>query len=111
MDVVPLTVRYYRAVAGRCPYEDWLDSLDQSVQQFVDARIARVRRGLLGDSEHLGGGIWELKIDFGPGYRIYFGRDGETVIILLNAGRKNTQTSDIGKAREFWSDYLRRTIR
>jgi len=74
----------------------------------VDARLARVRLGLFGNAKPLGGGVGELKFDVGPGYRIYFGKDGKTIVILLHAGDKKRQSDDIETAREFWEDYLRR---
>ncbi len=111
MDITPITIYYYQTGAGRCPFKDWLESLDESAQGIVDARLIRVRRGLLGQAESLGTGLWELKFDVGPGYRIYFGKDGRTLVILLHAGHKKGQTADIETAREFWADYLRRTRR
>jgi putative addiction module killer protein len=109
VDVVPLTVEYYATKDGRIPFEDWLQSLDRSILRRVANRLERLRRGLLGDSEHFGGGLWELRIDTGPGYRIYAGRAGNTLVILLQGGDKRSQDSDIQKARDFWGDYLRRT--
>ena len=67
-------------------------------------RLNRVAQGNLGDCEPVGDGVYELKIDFGPGYRVYFGEDGDDVI-LLGGGAKNTQPSDIKKAKRRWSDY------
>jgi putative addiction module killer protein len=63
----------------------------------------------LGDAKVLGGGLWELKFDVGPGYRIYYGKDGKTLVILVHAGQKKGQQADIDTAREYWADYLRRT--
>lgn len=108
MDIAPVTVYYYQTDSGRCPFRDWLDSLGAGTQEMVDIRLARVRRGLFGDSKHLGGGVYELKFHAGPGYRMYYGRDGKTVVILLYAGHKKGQSADIVTAREFWGDYLRR---
>jgi putative addiction module killer protein len=62
--------------------------------------------GNFGDSKPVGGGVEELRIDLGPGYRIYFGRDGKTVVVLLCAGGKSTQSRDIETAKAFWRDYL-----
>jgi putative addiction module killer protein len=108
MDVDPITVYYYQTNSGQCPFKDWFDSLDKPVQQIVDARLTRVRRGLLGHAENLGGGVWELKIDVGPGFRVYYGRVGKTIVILLHAGHKKGQQGDIDSARVCWEDYLRR---
>ncbi|MEK7656121.1 MAG: type II toxin-antitoxin system RelE/ParE family toxin [Elusimicrobiota bacterium] len=109
MDIEPVTVYYYQTSSGRCPFRDWFDSLDKTVQQMVDARLTRVRRGLLGHAENLGGGVWELKFDVGPGFRVYCGRVGGSIVILLRAGHKKRQQSDIDSVRECWADYLRRT--
>lgn len=108
MDVAPVTVKYYQTSSGRCPFRDWLNSLDGKIGARVDARLARVRRGLFGDSEPVGGGVLELKFDIGPGYRIYFGRVGKDVVILLYSGDKKGQAEDIKSAQSFWNDYLRR---
>ncbi len=109
MNIAPITVYYYQTDSGRCPFRVWLDSIGFGTQAIVDIRLARVRRGLFGDSKYLGDGIFELKFHVGPGYRIYYGRDGKTVVILLHAGHKKDQSADINTAREFWEDYLRRT--
>ncbi len=109
MDVVPLTLQYYQTANGRCPFQEWLDEQEEKLQQIVDARLARVRYGLLGDAHSVGGAVSELRFDVGPGYRIYFGRDGKTLVLLLQAGSKKGQASDIENARNYWADYLRRT--
>lgn len=71
-------------------------------------RLDRVRLGNLGQYRSAGEGVFELKIDFGPGYRVYFGQEGNTVVILLCGGDKKTQDKDIKSAREYWADYRRR---
>ena len=109
MDIAPVTILYYQTDSGRCPFRDWLESLGTGTQEIVDIRLTRVRRGLFGDSKCLGDNMYELRFDVGPGYRIYYGRDGKTVVILLHAGHKKCQSADINTAREFWADYLRRT--
>lgn len=109
MDIGPVAVYYYQTASGKCPYKQWFESLDESVQQIVDARLARVRRGLLGRAENLGQGVSELKFDVGPGFRIYYGKAGKAVVILLHGGDKKGQSDDIETAREYWADYLRRT--
>lgn len=109
MDIGPIAVYYYQTASGKCPFRGWLDSLDESIQQIVDARLARVRRGLLGHAKNLGRGVSELKFDVGPGFRVYYGKAGKTVVILLHGGGKKGQSEDIKTAREYWTDYLRRT--
>jgi len=110
MDISPIVVYYYQTSSGRSPFKDWFNSLDQRIQQIIDARLTRVRRGLLGHAKSLGDGLWELKFDVGPGYRIYYGRVGRTIVILLHAGHKNRQANDIEAARGYWADYQRRTM-
>jgi putative addiction module killer protein len=91
---------------GVCPFEDWFDDLSDSIaQQRILARIARVRTGNFGDWKTVGGGVFEMRIDHGPGYRIYFGRDGATIVVLLIGGDKRTQARDIQKAKGFWNEY------
>jgi putative addiction module killer protein len=78
----------------------WLDGLrDRRAQTIIAARIARVGLGNLGDVKGLGGGLMELRIAFGPGYRVYFAIRGETVVVLLSGGDKDSQSRDIAKAR------------
>jgi putative addiction module killer protein len=102
-------IRLYQTRTGAVPFSVWFDSLqDIRTQQRIDARLARLRLGNLGDVKRVGEGIHELRLDFGPGYRIYFGQQGRTVIILLYGGDKSTQQRDIRKAKLFWADYMKR---
>ncbi len=106
MDIASLEIRYYQTTSGRCPFRDWFESLDMRAQVVIDKRLARVRRGLLGDSESVGGGIFEFRVDFGPGYRIYYARGDRGIVILLHAGDKRSQSADIRAAEIFWKEYL-----
>jgi len=109
MHATPKEAYLYRFQSGRCPFEEWLDSMrDRMGRAKIRARIARARAGNLGKCEPVGGGVFELKIDFGPGYRVYFGEVGDTIIILLCGGDKSTQMKDIRKAQDYWADYWRR---
>lgn len=102
-------IEFYITKEGKILYEEWFEFLkDVKVQSIILKRLARVRMGNLGEWRSLGEGVGELKIDFGPGYRIYFGQEGQKLIILLCGGDKNTQTKDIKKALEFWKNYQRR---
>ena len=101
-----LTVREYVTSDGRCPFREWLDTLDVPVRARVQARVLRFSIGNLGDHKGVGGGVFEARLDFGPGYRIYFGRDGRSVVILLVGGSKGSQTKDIRRAQSSWQDYL-----
>ncbi|MFL6351507.1 MAG: type II toxin-antitoxin system RelE/ParE family toxin [Bryobacteraceae bacterium] len=83
---------------------DTLEEKRSDVFGSILARLDRVEEGNFGDSGHVGKGVWELRIDLGLGYRVYFGEDGDFVILLLG-GSKKTQSADINQAQEFWSDY------
>jgi putative addiction module killer protein len=85
---------------------EWFRKLkDKRTKAIVDARLTRLRVGNFGICRSVGKGVLELKIDYGPGYRVYFGRDGEAIIVLLLGGDKSSQARDIERAHEFWSDY------
>jgi putative addiction module killer protein len=99
------------ATGPPAPFGAWRDTiLDKRVKAAVDARIARMRGGNFGDSRPIGAGALESVIDFGPGYRIYYGVYGDK-IILLYGGDKSTQQSDINTALGFWNDYRERARR
>jgi putative addiction module killer protein len=103
-------VRQYQTVDGRIPVAMWLDHLhDRAARTRILARIDRLTEGLRGDWKSLRGGIYELRIDYGPGYRVYYAQDGAKLILLLCAGTKRTQANDIEKAREYWKDYETRS--
>ena len=94
------------AGAGRFRFSDWLQSLrDARAVGIVRARLNRIRLGNFGDCKSIGGGVEELRIDFGPGYRLYFGREGSLVVILLYGGDKKSQPKDILTARRYWREY------
>lgn len=100
----------YVLPSGREPVEDWLSSLkDVRARAKIRARINQIRSGNPGNFRSVGNGVTEMKIDFGPGYRIYYAVVGVRVVLLLCGGDKNTQQNDIEKAIEFLSDYKRRT--
>src|ERR1700733_14520716 len=102
-------VLYYTESPGRCPFRDWRASIaDERAKAAIDARIARFRGGNFGDSAPIGAGASESRIDLGPGFRIYYGREGDT-IVLLCGGDKSTQAGDIRQAKIFWTDYKKRT--
>src|SRR4051812_21035056 len=104
--MTPKEVVAFRARNGRVPFEDWLDDLrDKRAVARVLARLARVRNGNIGDCKPLGDGITELRIDCGPGYRVYFGQRGNTLVVLLCGGDKGTQERDIRQAKQFWQEY------
>jgi putative addiction module killer protein len=89
------------------PFVEWLTSLnDRRTVGVVRARLNRIRLGNFGDCKSVGGGVEELRIDFGPGCRVYYGRDGAVVVVLLGGGHKKTQTRDILTAQQHWKEYL-----
>lgn len=99
----------YQTSDGHIPFREWFLSLkDVQGRAGIRARLDRMTRGNPGDSKNLGGGLYELRFHFGPGYRVYFARESETIIVLLWAGEKNHQEKDVNRAREYWKDYLRR---
>lgn len=106
---ISITVLEYQTEDGRQPFSEWLEKLrDLEAAQRIDARLSRVRLGNVGDARSVGKGVNELRISYGPGYRIYFGRKGDRLVVLLCGGDKRTQQRDIKRAQEYWGDYLRR---
>jgi len=89
----------------RSPFADWFNSLDAVTAARVDKYIRRLEAGNFGAAKYLNEGVFELKMDFGPGYRVYYGRDGKTIIILLGGGSKRRQAADIAAAIERWKQY------
>ena len=102
-------VREYLEPDGTSPFRRWFLGIDTRGRESVDDAVARMRLGNLGDHKSLGRGLVERRIDSGPGYRIYFGRDGERLVLLLAGGTKRRQQRDVDQARERWTDYKRRT--
>jgi len=105
-----IVVREYLDATGRSPIARWFDDLDAVAAAKVTTALARLAGGNVSNTKSLGGGIHEIKIDFGPGYRVYFGYDGPTLVLLLAGGTKKRQSKDIETAAARWRDYrLRRT--
>ena len=100
-----LDVREYIDVAGRSPFTKWLRALNVHAAAKVAAALERIADGNLSNVKAVGNGVLEYKIDFGPGYRIYCGRDGDRLIILLAGGTKKRQPEDIRRARANWEEY------
>ncbi|HXV48372.1 MAG TPA: type II toxin-antitoxin system RelE/ParE family toxin [Candidatus Binatia bacterium] len=100
------TIVIYETTDGKCPFLDWLNGLkDIKARAAVRSRLDRVRLGNLGDSKNIGDGAHELRIPFGPGYRVYFGQDGLILVVLLCGGDKRSQKRDIAKAKTLWREY------
>lgn len=104
-----LAIREYTTPKGENPFRDWLKSLDLRVQARIQSRVLRFEAGNLGDHKSVGGGVWEARLDFGPGYRLYFGKDGFSMILLLMGGDKASQSKDIRAAQSHWTDYRKET--
>ena len=98
----------YLNAAGQSPCRDWFDTLDAAAAAKVTVAITRIRLGNFSNTKGVGSGVQEYRIDFGPGYRIYFGRDGGMLVILLAGGTKKRQQADIATAQARWADYKRR---
>lgn len=104
-------VRYYLSPDGRSPFENWFVTLDPTARAKLTVALTRLEQGNTSNVKGVGGGVLECRIDFGPGYRVYFGRDGMALIILLTGGTKRRQQRDIQEARVMWADYGRRKPR
>ncbi len=110
MEAIPRELQIYVTEDGRAPFSDWLASLrDTKARAKIRVRLDRVGLGNLGDCHGVGDGVQELRIDYGPGYRVYFGQVGSTIVLLLCGGDKSTQTKDIEQAKRYWSEYRRRS--
>ncbi len=106
MEVRPREIESYVTANDRVPFLEWLNSLkDVQGKAKIKERLKRVRLGNLGDYRSVGEGVFELRINYGPGYRVYFGQVGEIIVLLLCGGDKSSQEKDIRKAQEYWIDY------
>jgi putative addiction module killer protein len=104
-----VVVREYQTAEGKIPLTECLQGIrDGTTRGRIVARLDRLKAGLLGDWKSVGDGVCELRIDHGPGYRVYYGQEGQTLILLLCGGDKSTQVKDIEKAHAYWKDYKAR---
>ena len=109
METQEWEIREYLRIDGKCPFRNWLRSLkDVNARARIRVRINRIRLGNFGDCKSVGSGVSEFRIDYGPGYRVYYGRVGEKLDLLLCGGSKKNQEKDIKLAKEYWFDYKRR---
>ena len=105
-----IEIRHYITRSGKDAFNDWLSELpDTRAQAKIAARINRLAVGNFGDCKALGQGLYELRIDWGPGFRVYYGMIGQARVLLLCGGDKHTQPADIAKAHEYLTDYKART--
>jgi len=106
VDPMPWEIRIYINKRGKAPFSDWLNSLkDARTRAIIRIRVNRIRLGNFGDCRPVGQGVSELRIDYGPRFRVYLGKVGTKVVLLLSGGVKGSQGKDIKKAMEFWADY------
>ena len=104
------TVEFFRDALGREPAREWLDSVkDPRLRNRIERYISQLESKNFGDQKKIkdGKGVWELRLHFGPGYRIYYAEDGPYIVVVLCAGHKGTQKRDIKRAKQLWVDYLK----
>jgi putative addiction module killer protein len=106
-----IELRYYLTGNGKSPFEEWFSSLDAQAAAKVTRALVRLEQGNLSNAKGVGEGVLEYRIDWGPGYRVYFGRDGDVLVILLTGGTKKRQQRDINTAHALWTDYKKRRPR
>ena len=103
-------IRHYLSETGLDHYQEWLDHLkDRTPNARITVRVNRLAAGAYGDCKPLSNGVWELRVDHGPGYRVYYAQAGKKLVLLLLGGDKRQQQTDIEKALRYWSAYQKRT--
>lgn len=100
-----IQTKFYETNSGKQPYKLWLDKLDKTIQVIITARITKLRRGNFGKFKPIRNGVYELIIDHGAGYRIYYGKLTDILVLILLCGDKSTQNRDIEKALQYWQEY------
>ena len=103
-----IAIREYLNRGGHSPFREWRGKLDPEARRKVTTALYRVGLGNFSNVQGVGAGVFECKINFGPGYRVYFGKDGEQIVILLGGGTKQRQQNDISLALNRWEDYKQR---
>ena len=105
MRIVERQIKLLVLTDGKCPYAEWFDAIkDIKTSATIDARLARVASGNFGNHKEVGNGVYELKIDLGPGYRIYYAEYDGVVVVLLGGGTKKQQSRDIKDAIAMWTE-------
>ena len=111
MEIIPRSIRMYQTKSGDRPFGKWIKSLkDLRGRRAIEARIDRLAEGNFGDHKSIGDGVTEIRIHYGPGYRIYIALQGDSVLVLLVGGDKGTQNDDIIRAKTYWNDYKNRIL-
>lgn len=110
-----LPLCYYELIAytnanGKSYFREWFDGLNANAAQKITASLSKIENGNLSNTKSVGSGVWEFKIDSGPGYRIYFGKIGENIILLLAGGTKRRQNADIERAIELFKEYKKKAL-
>jgi len=96
-------IAHYLTDTGRNPFAEWYESLkNHKAKRAIDRRLNRLALGNFGDCRFCGQGVWELRINLGPGYRVYYAQTGQTLLLLLCGGDKHTQQTDIARAHTYW---------
>jgi putative addiction module killer protein len=103
-----IEIQEYVDADGRSPYAKWFDELNARAAAKVATALIRIEQGNLSNAKSVGAGVSEYRIDFGPGYRVYFGKDGDSIVILLGGGTKKRQQKDIEAAQKLWKEYKQR---
>ena len=103
-----IRVSEYIDSKGRSPYAAWFRKLNSRAAAKVATALVRIEQGNLSSTKSVRGGVFEARIDFGPGYRVYFGKEGDTVVILLGGGTKKRQQHDVDSAKKLWREYKNR---
>lgn len=107
MEVIPRELIMLRTVDGKVPFEEWLRNMKNKVfESAILARLVRVEDGNFGDHKSVGEGVYELRIPKGPGLRVYYGLDGQKIVVLIGGGDKSTQSKDIKKAQTLFKEYI-----
>ncbi len=102
----PREIEFYTTQNGRTPFTEWFETLrDQKTRTRIRKRLQRLEDGNLGDCSSVGDGVYELRLHFGPGIRVYFGIDSNRIVIILCGGDKSSQQRDINRARTYWLEY------
>jgi len=107
-----IEIRHCVTGDGRDTFADWRDEVKESKAKIaIDRRVYRLELGNFGDHKPSRKGVWELRIDVGPGYRVYYAQAGKTVVLLLCSGNKRSQDADIAQACEYWKDWQRSNLK
>lgn len=111
MKMKPKKIVHYIASDGKSVFQQWFRVLKDGMAKFIiTQRLIRAKQGNFGDTKPIGDGAHEMRIKHGPGYRVYYANDGDTIIVLLCGGDKSTQDKDIKQAKEYWSTYKKKKV-